>query len=223
MSATRSTASVHRTLEIAAILVAAVLCCWLVARLAGAMHPYKGWIVAGAVLAGYIAADLISGLAHWMFDTWGSPDTPVLGRSFIQPFREHHSDPMSITRHGFIETNGNNCIAALPVLVSACVVPTSTRGGLFASALLLSMSVGLLATNQIHKWAHAEDPGWVVRRLQGWRLILSREHHRVHHAAPYATHYCITTGWLNAAFERADVHRRLERGITTVTGVRPNL
>ena len=65
---------------------------------------------------GLLAADLVSGMVHWAGDTLCDEDTPVLGRHFIRPFREHHVDPKAITRHDFIETNGNNCIASMPVL-----------------------------------------------------------------------------------------------------------
>src|SRR6185369_7879676 len=56
------------------------------------------WVLAAAV-GGFIAADFISGLVHWLFDTWGSPGTPVVGKTFIVPFRVHHTDPVDITRH----------------------------------------------------------------------------------------------------------------------------
>ncbi len=191
----------HRAIEIAAIVIAGALAVYLAIRLASGAGA-RAWIVGTALVAGYVAADLISGLVHWIFDTFGSADTPVVGQSFIRPFREHHDDPLSITRHDFIETNGNSCIACLPVLGAACLIPVDSASGAFAGALCLFTSLGVLATNQFHKWAHVADPGPIVRRLQRWHLILPHEHHAVHHTAPYASHYCITTGWANVVIDR---------------------
>ena len=65
-----------------------------------------------ALLTVYAAADWLSGLAHWFCDTFFDEDTPVIGAALIQPFRgEHHRDPLAMTRHGFLELNGNNCLA----------------------------------------------------------------------------------------------------------------
>ena len=210
----------HRTAEIAALVIAPVLAALGIARIATAAPFPRAWLIAAAVVLGYLAADLISGLVHWALDTWGSATTPLLGQGFIRPFREHHTDPLSITRHDFVATNGNTCMASLPLLAGACALPLTSVGRVLTAAFLLSLTLGLLATNQIHKWAHQPDPGPVVRGLQRCRLILTPEHHHVHHVAPYATHYCITTGWLNAVLASLRFHRRAERAIAIVTGGR---
>jgi len=173
----------HRAVEIVAILVFGGLASYLSWRLASTTRESELWIIGAAAFAGYVAADFMSGVVHWLFDTWGSVDTPVLGRSFIRPFREHHRDAMSITRHDFIETNGNNCVASVPVLAAACFIPLETDPGVFATAFVLFLSLGVFATNQFHKWAHMEDPGRIIRRLQRWHLILPSDHHSIHHSA----------------------------------------
>jgi plasmanylethanolamine desaturase len=221
MSTQPAVSLTHRAVEIGAIFVFGVLAAHLSVRLAIATHATQLWIVAVAAIAGYVGADFVSGVVHWSFDTWGTVDTPVLGRNFIRPFREHHLDTQSITRHDFIETNGNSAVAATPIVAGASLIPVETALGLFAAVLLLVMSLGLFATNQFHKWAHAEDPGRIISLLQRWHVILPSEHHHVHHAAPYETHYCITTGWMNPVLETTRFFARAERIVTAVTDIEP--
>lgn len=180
------------------------------------------WLGLTAVMAlGFVLADLVSGLVHWGFDTWGRRDTLILGPTFIVPFRVHHDDPMDITRHGFAATNGHNCFVSLLVLVPALLLPGAWAVTPFVQALLLSMSLGVLATNQFHKWSHMEQVSPFVARLQAWHIVLGREHHQVHHSFPYHRHYCITTGWLNRPLDAIGFFRKLEWAIEKVTGVAP--
>ena len=181
------------------------------------------WGLAAVLILSWLAADFVSGFVHWMGDTWGSPDMPVLGPGFVRPFREHHVDPMAITRHDWIQTNGNNCLVSLPLLppIALTPLPAASTGWTLASLFILTLTLWVFATNQIHSWAHDDNPPQWVRLLQRTPFILSPAHHAVHHAAPYDKYYCITSGILNAPLQRVGFFRRTEALVTRLTGLVP--
>jgi hypothetical protein len=191
-------------------------------RLWPAVHGAPMSLAALGMLA-YVGADFASGLFHWIGDTWGSPDTAIVGTVFIRSFREHHLDPLAITRHDFVEVNGANCLVSLPfVLAAHCMPLTSTHPWTSACAAFTGMFLcAVFLTNQFHKWAHTERLPGLARVLQQSRLILSTEHHRRHHLPPYDTHYCITSGWLNGILHRVGFFCGLERLISRATGWTP--
>jgi len=200
----------QRPLALAGVALFAVLAAWSAARLAAA----PAWLVAAAAVAAWIAADFLSGLLHWAFDTWGSVKTPLLGPCFIRPFREHHHDPAAITRHDFVETNGASCLAATPALALAVTLPAGGAPQVFLTCLALAV----LASNQCHKWAHLrEDECPVpVRWLQRCRLVLEPRAHRAHHARPFDTHYCTTSGWLNRPLDASGFFRCMEHVVRSL-------
>jgi ubiquitin-conjugating enzyme E2 variant len=206
--------------EVGAVWFFALVSAGLLYRAAFSLQGHPGVLLAAAFL-GYVASDLASGLVHWGFDTWGSGETPIVGKTFIIPFRVHHSDPMDITRHGFAATNGHTALVASPVLALALLLPGSWAITPALMVLVLSMCAGVFATNQFHKWAHEETPAGWVQWLQRSHLVLGRAHHALHHARPYARNYCITSGWLNGALDAVGFFRGLERAITAVTGAKP--
>lgn len=215
----------HRRLEVAAVTVTLGLSLYQGARIAiaaGTLAELDGWVWAwlgASVLAGVLAADFASGLIHWTFDRYGSAHTPFLGPSFISPFRIHHVDPEDITRHGFVETNGNTSLLAAPVLAVAVLLPIETPGALFTHAAVLMTGLFVVGTNQIHKWSHQEHPAALVALLQRLGLLLGRAHHQVHHTFPYEKNYCITTGWLNPPLMAIDFWARMERTLARLGAV----
>ena len=184
------------------------------------------WLLPAVAVAAYLAADLASGFVHFLADNFGSEETPILGPNFIGPFRDHHIDPKGITRNDFVDNNGNNCLASVPfmLLVWLSVPIATTAWGYLFGAFFLIVCLAVFLTNQFHKWAHMDAlPGW-VRRLQSWGLVLSKEHHDVHHESPYDTYYCITVGVWNPLLDRLRFFERAERLIRrTIPGTDPLL
>jgi plasmanylethanolamine desaturase len=208
-----------RNFEIASIAGFAVVMSWLLTTIAPriADNPF---LAAAAFMVGFIAADFGSGFVHWLADTWGTAEWPIIGKALIRPFREHHVDQKEITRHGFIETNGNNCFISSPVATIAALLPDGTFC-FFLAAMTFSMCLAIFGTNQFHKWAHMDSPPPYARVLQRANLILPPEHHAVHHTAPFAKYYCITVGWLNEALFRLRFFQILEKIVVRLTGLIP--
>lgn len=177
-----------------------------------ATFGYLWFLPVVAVLA-YLAADFISGFVHFLADNFGSSEMPVIGPGFISGFREHHVDPKGITRHDFIDTNGNNSLVSLPLmlLVWLAVPIETTAGGYLFGTFFLLLCLAVFLTNQFHKWAHMEDPPLFAVWLQRRGLILSKEHHDIHHASPYDTYYCITVGVWNPLLDQTRFFERTER------------
>jgi ubiquitin-conjugating enzyme E2 variant len=192
----------QRLLELGSITLFALLAAWSLWRLVAATQWYFFVIALLAVPLGWLTVDLLSGVTHWAFDSFGSVRTPIIGNALIRPFREHHVDPEAMTRHDFVETHGASCLASLPVLVATSGMSLDSWNGIVGQSVMVFSALGALLTNQCHKWAHMEEAATpkTVRWAQRHWLILPREHHRLHHTPPYVTHYCMSSGWLNAPF-----------------------
>ena len=167
--------------------------------LTGLADGFAWWrpiTVLACVVGAYALADLLSGLVHFVFDTLGSPDTPMIGQKFVRPFRDHHDDPAAMTHGDLVAVNGDNVFAALLLLTPAWFL-VDARAHPHVGAFVLALLGGIIVTNQLHKWCHTPTvPAW-VGAAQRRGLVLSPERHAIHHRPPYGTHYCITWGRLD--------------------------
>ncbi|HEX5704035.1 MAG TPA: fatty acid desaturase CarF family protein [Pyrinomonadaceae bacterium] len=205
----------HSILEHAMTLAFPLLCAaslYLAAR-------ELGWLSIAIVLVvgvpvAWILADFVSGLVHWFADTYGADDTPLFGPWLIKPFRQHHQYARDICTHNLVLTIGNSCTVAAPFQAGVLYLLLSDEDVSFTKAAFSFVfnlfTIAMVATNVLHKWAHAEKTNWVISRLQRSRVFLSPAHHHLHHTKPFDSNYCITNGWLNPLLEKIHFFRRLE-------------
>lgn len=192
----------------------------LVARAAPPLLAAGEWttIVLG-LLVGYVLADLLAGSVHWIADRFFEPTTPLLGPLLIAPFREHHEDPLGITRHDFFEVSGNNALVVVPIVAILASLPlaadTTSR---FLVVVAISATLAGVATNLFHAWAHSPSPPRVARLLHVSGLVLTPGRHARHHRGDHDRAYCVTSGWLNPILDRIEFFGRLERAIRSIAG-----
>jgi plasmanylethanolamine desaturase len=169
--------------------------------------------IALAAPLGLLGADLLTGVLHWLCDTFFAEDTPIIGRSVIESFREHHRDQLAMTRRAFLRVSNSNVVATSLVLALVWCrrAVSSTPPSPFMDAWITSLACSLMLTNQFHKWAHVADVPRVVARLQALNLILSPTEHARHHRGDHARAFCVTTGWLNPVLDGAHVFATCER------------
>ncbi len=183
-----------RLFEIISVTMFAVFFSGAVFKIASLLAVRDLLVVALSQVAAMALADFVGGLVHWGCDTWGSLNSPLVGNTFIRSFREHHVDAYSITRHDWIETNGDNCLLTFPFMAYVVLntglpmIPDETSQAYkVAAVFLVALAFWVALTNQIHKWAHQNEsdrPGFVTL-LQRTGIILNRKHHNKHHTDPF--------------------------------------
>lgn len=175
-------------------------------------------VAGGAAGAGFLAADLLSGIYHWGIDNYGSANTPVFGDQ-IAGFQGHHQKPWTITKRDFC--NNVHGIAKPVILWAALllVLPSNCALDVFGSV----GGLFVLMSQELHKFAHmkkSELPKWVVT-LQDAGLLIGRKAHGQHHTAPFENNYCIVSGACNALLDNSNIFYKTEKLIFRLTGVEP--
>ena len=194
-------------------------------------HPTTWWGTALALLAGVYAADLVSGLLHWAFDTWFNENIGFVRRMVLQ-VREHHIYPKRIFDIHFTHDAGT--LSWISLILTAPVVAWAIfglgggwRGGVgSALAAYAILAVGafsplLVFMLETHKCGHRPRNPLAVRLLQRSGLLLSPAHHMRHHSANHDVNYCIVNGWADRTLGRLGLFRALEWLVAHLSGAVP--
>jgi hypothetical protein len=167
-------------------------------------------LIALQVLAVVLLVDFVSGLVHWLEDTFWTERTPLIGRWLVQPNVLHHVDAAAFTRRTYLENNGDL------LKVGALVVAVAWSLDLLTWHVWLFALLGGHA-NQFHRWAHLprrKTPA-LVKRLQSLGVLQSAAHHAGHHGGAMNVRYCTLTDLLNPVLDRIGFWRALERVLAT--------
>ncbi|ESQ54566.1 hypothetical protein EUTSA_v10027264mg [Eutrema salsugineum] len=179
-------------------------------------HLWLEPVLAG--YAGYVLADLGSGVYHWAIDNYGDESTPLVGTQ-IEAFQGHHKLPWTITRRQFA-----NNLHALARVITFTVLPIDLAfNDPVVHGFVSTFAFCIMFSQQFHAWAHGTKsklPPLVVA-LQDMGLLVSRRQHAEHHRAPYNNNYCIVSGAWNKVLDESKVFEALEMVLYFQLGVRP--
>jgi len=170
-------------------------------------------VIALHVVACLMLCDLLTGIGHWVEDTYGHLGMADAIRRFIVLDNiQHHRRPATILRGSWWECNR---VLLIPCTAIALLCAAT---GITAWQVYFVLAVSS-QSNHIHRWAHtAAIPDWVAV-LQSFGLLQSRKHHAVHHQSPYAVRFCTVTNYLNPVLDRIGFWRVLERIVQSAFGV----
>lgn len=186
-----------------------------------------GWqgaaMVAGAAIAGYIAADFGSGIFHHAMDNYAKPDKPgekktVLGE-MAGEFLAHHYYANSMEQMTPLNSmDPASTIAGVTMLGLGALNP---HYGIATAAL--AMMGGTIFAQGSHRWTHENETSLPVKVLRTLRIAQREEDHRAHHKAPWTGNYCIVNGVLNPLLDHPKVNfwPKYEKFVNVVTGAEP--
>lgn len=159
-----------------------------------------------------LLCDFVTGVVHWLEDTYWTPDTPVIGKWIIAANWEHHKNGQAFLQKTWWESSWDLLtIGVVVIAIAAYTHHFSWEVCLFA--------VILANANQIHKWAHItrdENKPKLVSWLQKAYILQRTSQHGRHHRKPNNVCYCTVTNALNPVLDSIKFWHGLEYAIEKV-------
>lgn len=168
------------------------------------------------MLCGYLMADFLVGIYHWFKDSYFTPHTDIIGKTFIWGSRLHHARPMHVTEFSdwdLFRTSG--------IWTLIWYLPYVVLFGLSPFNVMLFMWIAM--NDVVHKYTHvaaAALPSW-VNILQKAHVFQGHDEHHQHHIAPHMINYCPITPYVNNVLEPINFWRQLEAFVEKTFGLKP--
>lgn len=153
-----------------------------------------------------LLCDFITGLVHWAEDSFGTPETPIIGKLIIAPNWEHHQRGQAFLKKSWLASNWDLYAINLIVLAVAAFFNALSWQLILACFILAN-------ANQIHKWAHIPKPEnkpKIITLLHKLQILQTTKQHGRHHRKPNDVCYCTVTNVLNPLLDSIKFWRGLE-------------
>ncbi len=168
------------------------------------------------ILSAVVAADLLTGIVHWLEDTYGNPNTKFLGigKHIVIPNLVHHIKPRELTNGNWFSRIWTSMVFLLILLLVLVSL------GMANSFIYLTFAIAIWG-NEIHCWSHRtpKENGKIITFLQRCYIIQSPKQHAKHHFSPYASNFCAITPYVNPILEVIHFWRILE-WILRIVGIK---
>jgi ubiquitin-conjugating enzyme E2 variant len=174
------------------------------------------------MISAILLADFITGFFHWFEDAYLPYCTnhPLFG-NIAKDNVLHHYFPRAMLAFSTIE----HCHYSLPAttLIAILLLYTFPRFVRKNAIFLIVLFVFINMANIIHSWSHMRkcELHPLVLFLQNHGVLVSHEHHRVHHQTR-DTRYCVITPLMNGILDSICFWKGLERIVYMYTGVQPS-
>lgn len=160
--------------------------------------------------------DFVTGILHWLEDSYCTEKTLFLGSLVCSPNIIHHQEPRRFTKYSFIYRNSSTAAMALLIFLTVWMI--------FGISwhLVLFCSVGALC-NEFHCWAHRspKENGRFICWLHHLRILQTPRHHAMHHMDPKNRTYCVLTNFLNPVLDKLHFWRGTEMLLQKLFGLVP--
>ena len=168
------------------------------------------------IIAVLFLVDFLSGVFHWLEDSYASERTPLLGRFIVTPNIIHHHQPRDFVRSPFWHRNIVTMILSAFIFIAVALLFGTTW------RLYLLCALGAFC-NEFHCWAHRspQENGPFITALHRLRILQTPHHHATHHTDPKNRAYCVFTNYTNPLLDRIEFWRRTEAVISFIFGIRP--
>ncbi len=161
-----------------------------------------------------LLADFVSGLFHWLEDSYGSARWKITGKWVTEANDLHHREPRAFIKNSWLQS------ADVLLILGALILGVAALLGCLSWQLGLIVFLGV-NSNEIHKWAHRSprENGKFIAWMQRAKIVQSTAHHAKHHRGTKDSHYCVITAFLNPVLEKANFWRRLEKVVFFFTRI----